>query len=171
MNIDLTQIIQAVIALLASVITYKLVPWIKSKASEQQFENLTAMAKVAVYAAEQIFNAGENDKKLEYAINQLKKAGFEMDEDTLREAIEKAVFDLKLTTDTSSLLPCLTAESTEDGDLSFPALEDWPLEMIVNFCEVNSIPHDGCVTKEEYIAAIVGGALPENEPDVQETGE
>ena len=53
--IDLTPIFQAVIALLAALITYKLIPWIKSRTTKQQQENLYAAARIAVYAAEQLF--------------------------------------------------------------------------------------------------------------------
>ena len=98
MNIDLTPIFQAVIALLAALVTYKLIPWIRSKTTEQQRANLEAAAKVAVYAAQQIYGVGEaaNSEKLNYALNRLKEAGFDLDTHALREAIENAVYDMKL---------------------------------------------------------------------------
>ena len=36
MNINLTPILQALIALLASLITYKLIPWIKARTTAEQ---------------------------------------------------------------------------------------------------------------------------------------
>ena len=63
MKIDLTAIIQAIIALCAALITYKLIPWIKSKTTEQQQANLAAAAKIAVYAAEQIFGGNKGQEK------------------------------------------------------------------------------------------------------------
>ena len=65
MRIDLTGVVQAVIALLAALVTYKLIPWIRSKTTEQQFTNLEAAARVAVFAAEQIFKNGNNVDKLD----------------------------------------------------------------------------------------------------------
>ena len=45
-----------------------------------------------------------------------------------------------------------------------PPLEDWPLDMLFDFCEMNAIPHEGCQSREDYIDAIVhGGKAPEGE--------
>lgn len=74
--IDLTPIFQAVIALLAALITYKLIPWIKAKTSAEQQAALRAMVKVLVFAAEQIYGAGHGAEKLEYVKCQLELAGF-----------------------------------------------------------------------------------------------
>ena len=95
MKIDLTPILQAIIALLASLVTYKLLPWIKTKVTETQFANLEAAARVAVYAAEQIFKNDDNRQKLDYAIDQVMKAGFDLDVETIRAAVEQAVYELK----------------------------------------------------------------------------
>ncbi len=89
--IDLTPIFQAVIALLAALITYKLIPWIKSRTTKQQQENLYAAARIAVYAAEQLFGAGQGEEKLDYAIAALKRAGYDVDKQLVRETIEEIV--------------------------------------------------------------------------------
>lgn len=89
--IDLTPIFQAVIALLAALITYKLIPWIKSRTTKQQQENLYAAARIAVYAAEQLFGAGQGEEKLDYAIAALKRAGYDIDKQLVRETIEEIV--------------------------------------------------------------------------------
>lgn len=89
--IDLTPIFQAVLALLAALITYKLVPWIKARTTDQQQQNLVAAAKIAVYAAEQIFGSGHGEEKLQYAIDALKRAGYNVDTQLVREAVENAV--------------------------------------------------------------------------------
>ena len=87
MNIDLTPIFQAVIALLAALVTYKLVPWIKSRTTESQQALLSATVKTLVYAAEQLYGAGKGEEKLDYVIAGLEKRGFTAD----RDAIEAAV--------------------------------------------------------------------------------
>lgn len=89
--IDLTPIFQAVIALLAALITYKLIPWIRSKTTRQQQENLYAAARIAVYAAEQLFGAGQGEEKLDYAIAALQRAGYDVDKQLVRETIEEIV--------------------------------------------------------------------------------
>ena len=96
MNIDLTPIFQAIIALLASLITYKLIPLIKSKTTANQQSNLAAAAKIAVYAAEQIFGDGKGDQKFEYARNALAGSGYNLSASALSDAIEKAVLELKI---------------------------------------------------------------------------
>ena len=98
MNIDLTPIFQAIIALLATLITYKLTPWIKTKTTKAQQENLAAAAKIAVYAAEQLYGANNGEKKLEYAKQALQAAGYDVNPETLRAAIESAVYSLPIWT-------------------------------------------------------------------------
>ena len=87
MNIDLTDIIQAIIALLAALVTYKLVPWIKNRTTAEQQALLSATTKTLVYAAEQLYGAGRGAEKLDYVAAELEKRGFTAD----RAAIEAAV--------------------------------------------------------------------------------
>lgn len=79
MNINLTPIFEAIIALLAALVTYKLIPWIKSKTTTSQQAALEAAARVAVYAAEQIYGAGKGDEKFRYAQEYLARKGFDID--------------------------------------------------------------------------------------------
>lgn len=163
MKIDLTPVFQSVIALIAALVTYKLIPFIRSKITEQQFSNLEAAARVAVYAAEQMFNSGENSRKLSYAVDQVVKAGFDLDLDTIRAAVEQAVYELKaekqLTDSFKNRIKEGEPEEEEEDeeDYHLPPLEDWPLEMIRTFCDDNQIPCAGCVTKPDYIRAIIEG--------------
>lgn len=149
-KIDLTPIFQAVIALLAAIITRKLIPWIKSKTTEKDQANLSAVARIAVYAAEQIYGAGHGDEKLDYAVEKLREWGFDLDAGLLKAAVESAVYGMN----TNKSLPAAAVLQAEEDEIGLPPLEDWPMEMIVNFCLLNSIPHDGCVTKDDYIDAI-----------------
>jgi len=92
MSIDLTPIFQALIGLLAAIITLKVVPWIQARTTAQQQALLTAAVRVAVYAAEQIYGANAGKEKLMYVKGQLAKKGFDIDID----AIEAAVRELTL---------------------------------------------------------------------------
>ena len=87
MPIDLTPIFQAVIALLAAIVTYKLIPWIKSKTTQQQQLLLKSVVNTLVFAAEQMYGAGKGAEKLDYVVTELNKRGFTAD----RAAIEAAV--------------------------------------------------------------------------------
>lgn len=85
--IDLTPIIQAVIALLAAVVTYKVIPWIKAKTTNEQQAGLRTTVKVLVYAAEQLYGAGMGYEKMHYVKEQLEKRGFTVDEDEIEAAV------------------------------------------------------------------------------------
>lgn len=89
MNIDLTPIIQAVITLIAALITAKLIPWIKAKTTNEQQAMLRAAVKTFVFAAEQIYGAGNGQKKLDYVAAQLKKNGFEFDRVMVEAAVKE----------------------------------------------------------------------------------
>lgn len=86
-SIDLTQIIVAVIALLSSLITAKLIPWIQANTNEKQQMILQAAVMTAVYAAEQIYGAGGGEEKLNYVKSQLRKKGYTVDIDEIEAAV------------------------------------------------------------------------------------
>ena len=77
--IDLTPIINAIIALLAAIITVKVIPWIKAKTTNEQQTMLRAAVKTLVFAAEQIYGAGHGADKLSFVSSELKKQGFTFD--------------------------------------------------------------------------------------------
>ena len=86
-TIDITPVINAVIALLAAGVSVFLIPWIKSKTTAEQQALLTATVRTLVYAAEQLYGAGHGAEKLDYVIKELEARGFTAD----RAAIEAAV--------------------------------------------------------------------------------
>ena len=95
MNIDITEIVVAVIGLLGIIITSVVVPLIKSKLTNSQWETIKNYALAGVQAAEIIFNAqGKGEEKLEWVTEyieaQCKAHGIKIDMDTVRVAIENA---------------------------------------------------------------------------------
>lgn len=76
MNIDLTAIFQAILALLAAIITYKVIPWIKARTNSEQQSLLKATIRTLVFAAEQLYGAGKGAEKLDFVVKQLEKQGF-----------------------------------------------------------------------------------------------
>ncbi len=95
MNIDITAIINAVIALAAAVISTFLIPCIRSKTAEGQREQLIAWVKIAVAAAEQIYvGTGRGEEKKQYVIDFLAKNGFTVNTQSVDAAIEAAVQQL-----------------------------------------------------------------------------
>jgi hypothetical protein len=89
--IDLTAIIQAIIALMAAAVTTFLVPWLKGKVSETQWNVITSTVEHAVKAAEQLFNTGQGRQKKQYVLDYLASKGINVD-DTIIESTVNAYF-------------------------------------------------------------------------------
>lgn len=86
-NINLTPILQAFIMLLAALITYRLIPWIKARTTTEQQAQLRAAVRVAVFAAEQIFGAGHGAEKMDYALAWLHEQGYVIDSREIEGAV------------------------------------------------------------------------------------
>lgn len=98
-NINITPIIEAVIALVGIVITSFLVPYIKSKMTANQFSYLEEVVKTAVRGAEVIFGgSARGDEKREYVLNHVEKVCAEkhitFDADEIRQMLETAWLNL-----------------------------------------------------------------------------
>lgn len=94
-TIDITPVVNAVIALAATVVSVFLIPWIMSKTTAQQRSELVAWAKIGVAAAEQIYvGQGRGDEKKQYVLEFLKSKGFDLNEESVNNAIEAAVKQL-----------------------------------------------------------------------------
>ena len=89
---DITPIFEAIIALVAAVITSILIPYIRSRTTAEQQQTINAWVQIAVTAAEQIFNgSGRGAEKKAYVINFLDEKGFKIDEASIDVMIESAV--------------------------------------------------------------------------------
>lgn len=78
-NIDLTPILQAIVALIAALITAKLIPWIKARTTNEQRAAMSAVIKTLVFAAEQMYGACDGAVKLRYVEEELEKRGYKAD--------------------------------------------------------------------------------------------
>lgn len=110
--IDLTFIVEAILALLATLITVKLIPYIKSKTTAEQQAKIQAAINTAVYAAEQLFGAGRGEEKLDWALKNLESQGIKIDSAAIRAGIEAAVKALSL----------VEADITAKSIVTFPDL-------------------------------------------------
>lgn len=77
--IDLTPIINAIIALIAAIIAHKVIPWIKARTTNEQQAMLRATVKTLVFAAEQIYGAGKGAEKLNFVTLRLREQGYTVD--------------------------------------------------------------------------------------------
>ena len=95
-NIDITQIAVAVIGLISLILTTIVAPYIKAKTTREQRENILFWAKLAVQAAEKIYNeAGMGEKKKEFVEHYLAEHGFVLDGAQLDVVIESAVLQMQ----------------------------------------------------------------------------
>lgn len=93
--IDLTPIMEAIIALVVAVITAFVIPWLKGKIDADKLEQIKLWVTVAVEAAEQLYNGtGRGEEKKAYVAKFLQEKGFTIDPDSLDKLIEAAVFNL-----------------------------------------------------------------------------
>lgn len=92
MNIDLTTVINAIIALLAALVTYRLIPWIKAKTTNEQQAYIRALVKAGVYAAEQIYQTdGMGRKKMDYVKAFLQQHGYDINVTEIEAAVAEYI--------------------------------------------------------------------------------
>lgn len=88
---------KVVMPLLTVVIVYILAPYIYEKTTAKERENIYFYIKVAVQAAEQLFNYNNAGKaKKEYVLDYIKKKELDISEEDLDVMIEAAVQELNI---------------------------------------------------------------------------
>ena len=93
--IDLTPVVNAVIALVAALITAFVIPWIKSKIDAEKLAKIKEWVTIAVQAAEQIYTgSGRGTEKKEYVLEFLQSKGYTLDTEKIDNMIEAAVYEL-----------------------------------------------------------------------------
>lgn len=98
-NINITPIIEIIIALIGAVVTYFLIPYLKSKMTANQFSYLEGVVKTAVYGAEVLFGgSARGDEKREYVLSYVKNVceskHITFNEDEVRQILEKSWLNL-----------------------------------------------------------------------------
>lgn len=90
--IDITEILNAVFALVAAIITGALVPFVKMKLSEASYARLEILVKTAVCAAEQMYNVqGSGNEKKEYVLNFLRSKGYSVDTEKVSAQVDALI--------------------------------------------------------------------------------
>ena len=92
--IDLTTILEAIIAFAVAIITAFVIPWLKSKTTAEQREDLLKWVDIAVAAAQQLFHQMDGSARLEYALSLLEEKGYDVNDDIVKDAVEAAVLKL-----------------------------------------------------------------------------
>lgn len=122
MNIDVTEIISIVITLLGVLITTFVIPYIKSKTNDAQYNLIKTIVNTAVYFAEAYFNSsygqGEEKRKyvIEYAKGKCSELGLTFDEVAVAQLIEEAWINLTDMVSDVSLIEDKT-DSDDEGEI------------------------------------------------------
>lgn len=90
-NINITPIIQALIALVATLVSVFLIPYIKRKVGAENMAEFLRWVDIAVAAAEQLYDSADGKKKKEYVLAYLEGKGVSFDMADVDMAIEAAV--------------------------------------------------------------------------------
>lgn len=112
MTIDLTQIILAVITLISAVLTGFVIPWLKNKLTDHQYDLLCALVRTGVFAAEQIFTTEQWKEKKQYVVDLLKENGYTVDTTAVDALIEATVRELRIEQGQG---PKVDSEACENG--------------------------------------------------------
>ena len=91
---DITSILEAVIALAAAAVTVFVLPWLSSKTTAQEREDLLGWVDIAVAAAQQLYHQCSGQQRLDYALSVLEERGFNVEEGAVVDAVEAAVLKL-----------------------------------------------------------------------------
>jgi len=91
MNFEITELLNAIIALMATVITTFVIPWLKRKLGNEKMTEFLQWVDIGVLAAEQLYDSLDGHKKKEYVVNLLKEKGFKFTDAEVSAAIEGAV--------------------------------------------------------------------------------
>lgn len=92
-----TQIATVLIALFGAIVTYLIIPYIKSRTSQEQQEHIKTWVDIAVQAAEQIMNTpGMGENKKIFVLNFFRSKGIDLTDDQLDMLIEAAVYQMNL---------------------------------------------------------------------------
>ena len=92
---DGQEAVLAVISLAAGIVSLYLVPWLRSKLTNEQLSKAKSWVQIAVFAAEKLYGAGNGDKKLAYAEEILRKHGIRLDTATLKAMIDAQIKEME----------------------------------------------------------------------------
>lgn len=115
--IDLTPIVNAFITLIGLLLTTFLIPWIRTKISNEKLKEIQKWTSVGVKAAEMIYTeSGMGDAKKKYVRKFLESKGYKLDIETVDALIEATVRDMQQEAFEVSALPGADDEDEEKED-------------------------------------------------------
>lgn len=115
--IDLTPIVNAFITLIGLLLTTFLIPWIRTKISNEKLKEIQKWTSVGVKAAEMIYTeSGMGDAKKKYVRKFLESKGYKLDIETVDALIEATVRDMQQEAFEIAALPGADDEGEEEKE-------------------------------------------------------
>ena len=107
-----TQIMIGIIMIIGALVSYYVIPWLKTLVTEQQLGQLAYYVSIAVRCAEQIYPVEEWMQKKAYAMkfvrNELNEMNISVTDEQISAMIEAMVHEVKKDRDSISVDPRLT---------------------------------------------------------------
>ena len=91
MEINITELLNALITLFAAIITTIIIPWVKRKVGNEKMTDFLRWVDIGVLAAEQLYTDFDCEAKKAYVVSLLNEKGFKFTESEVDAAIESAV--------------------------------------------------------------------------------
>ena len=114
---EITEFLQAIVALAAAGVAAFLIPFLKKKLTAEKLAGLRTWVDVAVLAAEQLIGSKQGQAKKQFVLNFLQRKGYTVNSDEVDKIIESAVYKL-----TNSFFK--TAEKTQNAEITDTKAED-----------------------------------------------
>ena len=113
--IDLTPLVEALMALAVTAITVFFIPWLRERYGNETLEKAKNWVQIAVYAAEKVYGAGNGDQKLAYAEQVLAQHKIKLDTATLKALVDAEIRKMEQleTVIEVETLPDVTAEGDD----------------------------------------------------------
>lgn len=92
--VDITPVINALIMLLAAIITTFVIPLLKKNASAQDLNEMLKWIDIAVMAAQQMYYMEDGATRKQYVLDFLTEKGYDVNSQAVDAAIESAVLKL-----------------------------------------------------------------------------
>ena len=92
----ITKVTECALAVIVLLVSAYLIPWLKDKLTNNQYNALKGLVRVGVFAAEQIFTSEQWKEKKQYVLDFLKQNGYEIDAPAVDALIEATVRELRI---------------------------------------------------------------------------
>ena len=87
--VDLTDLFKAVLAVLSTLLTGYLIPWLRAKAGKEKQEMVNCWIDVAVYAAQQLYETQTISDRLDYAARWLEEHNITVDRAQIEAGVKR----------------------------------------------------------------------------------